>query len=278
MGYLRLFIELRRENTGESCGQARIELQDRPGRIDCKVRCALMGLPEGDVYEAALVSEYAGRYQEYPLGSFVVNVRGQAGLMFRGSFSADNAGDLGVGGFKAIIARGGGKRVVGYRWEPILIPDSYEEPVRPSEPEPEPAFEGVAAELEQEAVPEPEVVETAAEETAQIEEPVMEEAMIEEVEVPIKETAVQGFQPQAVYVMRELLQVEAVCGEAGKRAFERYHHLVLMQQDEKSFLGMPCRYRSGQQQELADEGYVEFYTPHGGAPTYGEFGYWVKPL
>ena len=277
MGYLRLFIELRRENTGESCGQARIELQDRPGRMDCKVRCALMGLPEGDVYEAALVSEYAGRYQEYPLGSFAVNVRGQAGLMFRGSFPADNTGGLGVGGFKAFIARGGGKRVVGYRWEPILIPDSYEEPVRPSEPE------TAESEPEQEAEPEPEVVETAAEETAQIEEPVVEEpiieeAAIEEAAMPVQELAIQSFQPQAVYVMRELVQVEAVCGEAGKRAFERYHHLVLMQQDEKSFLGMPCRYRSGQQQELADEGYVEFYTPHGGAPTYGEFGYWVKPL
>ena len=81
-----------------------------------------MGLPEGDVYEAALVSEYAGRYQEYPLGSFAVNVRGQAGLMFRGSFPADNTGGLGVGGFKAFIARGGGKRVVGYRWEPVDLP------------------------------------------------------------------------------------------------------------------------------------------------------------
>ena len=41
MGYVRLFIELKYEDTGASCGQARIELQDRPGHMDGKVRCAL---------------------------------------------------------------------------------------------------------------------------------------------------------------------------------------------------------------------------------------------
>ena len=43
MGYVRLFLELKYEDTGASCGQARIELQDRPGIWTARyaARCAL---------------------------------------------------------------------------------------------------------------------------------------------------------------------------------------------------------------------------------------------
>lgn len=300
MGYLRIFIELRQDGGGDSCGQARVELQDRPGRVDCKVRCALMGLPAGASYEAALVSEQGGQYREYPLGTWHVNSRGQAGLMFRGTFPAE---PLGVAQFKAIVARGSGKRVVGYRFDPLPIPDSYEEPVRSDLSQGEAAGETKVqsesldpAEVTEEVSAADLPAEKEAEEEMQTEEgtreavqpqpveatPVDEPESAEPVWKPLPEPAPrrkpQTLAPQALYVIRELSQVEAVCGQAGRRAFERYHHLVLLQSEGESYLGMPCRYRPSQQMELGGDGYTEFYTPHGGAPTYGEFGYWVKQL
>lgn len=271
MGYLRLFIELQNEISGEAAGQARVELQDRPGRVDIKVRGVMMGLTEGDTYQAALVSEHMGRYQEYPLGACTAGPRGQATLMYRGSFPAEPGDNLGVGGFKAFIARCGGKRVVGYRFEKLAIPDGYEEPVRPQEPQEEeqPAAEAVPeaeAEIVMEAAPEPEMEPEAA--------PAEEPAPATEPESKTETRAL----PEPVYVLHDLEQVDQVCGSAGKRAFERYHHLILIQQGGENLLGMPCRYRSSQQEELAGEGYQEFVTPHGGAPSYGEFGYWVKKL
>lgn len=299
MGYVRLFIELRKEDSGEAAGQARIEMQDRPGRVDVKVRGVLMGLAEGEPYQAVLVCENAGSYREYPVGQCSANSRGQASLMYRGSVQAEPGDPLGIGSFKAILARSGGKRVVGYRFEPVLIPDRYEEPARAEHlPEEEDSVvmetaaavvaveEPIAAEepaLEERAA-EPPVeedgfvsAESVLEEPVSIEEPevVKAEAAVSREVSPMQET---GADPLPVYVLQDLNQVEEICGEAGRRAFDRYHHLILVRQGEKSQLGMPCRYRSSQQEELQADGYTEFMTPHGGAPSYGEFGYWMKRL
>ena len=363
MSYLRLFIELRREDTGANCGQARVELQDRPGRVDCKVRCGLMGLPVGRTYEMALACEQGGRYKEYPLGQFVTNPRGQAGPMFRGSFPIEPA-EIPVTNFKAVVARCSdetsyqrGGRIVGYRFEPMLIPDRYEEPLsldepveEPMEPEAEEAIEPVvepepevavepetimepepAVEPERwpesEPVPEPEMwsepepglepemwpePEPAAEPEMWPEpEPGLEPEMWPEPEsglepemwpepeavpepealpefpmpeVPViqqrslKEEQPPQFAPVAVYVLRDLSQVDLVCGNAGRRAFQRYRHLILAQQDKENYLGIPCRFRPSQRIELAEEGYTQFYAPHGEEPGFGEFGYWMKRL
>ncbi|MBQ7050186.1 MAG: hypothetical protein IJN87_06095 [Firmicutes bacterium] len=78
--------------------------------------------------------------------------------------------------------------------------------------------------------------------------------------------------------MRDLSQVDLVCGDAGRRAFQRYRHLILAQQGPVNYLGIPCRFRPTHRMELADEGYTLFYTPHGDEPGFGEFGYWMKRL
>ena len=245
--------------------------------------------------------ENAGSYREYPVGQCSANSRGQASLMYRGSVQAEPGDPLGIGSFKAILARSGGKRVVGYRFEPVLIPDRYEEPVRAEHlPEEEDSAVMETAAAAEEAVEElivaeePALAEVAAEppeaeesvvpaesDSAEVmsrEEPEAveaEEAVSGENVVPVQE---MGIDPLPVYVLQDLNQVEEICGEAGRRAFDRYHHLILVRQGEKSQLGMPCRYRSSQQEELQADGYTEFMTPHGGAPSYGEFGYWMKRL
>lgn len=304
MGYLRLFIELRREDMGEGCGQARVELQERPGRVDCKVRLGLMNLPAGQAYEAALVCQQGGRYREYPLGAFAANLRGQAGPVFRGSF-ADEPGALPITGFKAIVMRpqaadvGGRSRIVGYRFDPVLIPERYEEPAKEPVEEPELPTAEMAAEPQkepeppvEEAAPEsdevPEVLPEVAWEEAEPEEPEETDTPLDEAEHPepdmeklrrmVEEEEPRRFSPLAVYVLRELSQVELFCGDAGRRAFQRYRHLILMQYDKENYLGIPYRFRPSQREELAAEGYTEFYTPHGEAPGYGEFGYWMKRL
>ena len=314
MSYLRLFIELRKEDTNIPCGQVRVELQDRPGRVDCKARCSLMGLQPGQLYEMALVCEQGGRYKEYPLGPFEKNPRGQAGPMFRGSFEME-PGQIPVTEFKAVIARSsGGGRLAGFRFEPMLIPWKYEEesmaePESDTEREPEvetgqeetklqeelktvvqPEAEG---DLEMETVEEAEVlVESAvAEEPVVLQEPMEEyeppevspaavESMEEEpsVERTSKPVASEVFSPTAIYVLRDLSQVDLVCGDAGRRAFQRYRHLILAQQGPVNYLGIPCRFRPTHRMELADEGYTLFYTPHGDEPGFGEFGYWMKRL
>jgi len=185
--------------------------------------------------------------------------------------------------------------------EPVLIPDRYEEPVRAEHlPEEEDSAVMETAAAAEEAVEElivaeePALAEVAAEppeaeesvvpaesDSAEVmsrEEPEAveaEEAVSGENVVPVQE---MGIDPLPVYVLQDLNQVEEICGEAGRRAFDRYHHLILVRQGEKSQLGMPCRYRSSQQEELQADGYTEFMTPHGGAPSYGEFGYWMKRL
>lgn len=303
MSYLRLFIELRKEESNIPCGQVRVELQDHPGRVDCKVRCSLMGLQPGQLYEMALVCEQSGRYKEYPLGPFVVNPRGQAGPMFRGSFEME-PGQIPVTEFKAVIARSsGGGRLVGFRFEPMLIPWRYEEetmaesePEVEREPEVEPE---TVAEPESEITLDPETVEEAkvlvesavAEEPVVLQEPMEEyespevspaavESMEEEpsVERTSKPVASEVFSPTAIYVLRDLSQVDLVCGDAGRRAFQRYRHLILAQQGSVNYLGIPCRFRPTHRMELADEGYTLFYTPHGDEPGFGEFGYWMKRL
>lgn len=303
MSYLRLFIELRKEESNIPCGQVRVELQDHPGRVDCKVRCSLMGLQPGQLYEMALVCEQSGRYKEYPLGPFVVNPRGQAGPMFRGSFEME-PGQIPVTEFKAVIARSvGAGRLIGFRFEPILIPWKYEEesmaePESDTEREPEVEPETVA-EPESAMNPEPETVEeaeslvesTVAEESMVLQEsmeeneppevsPAAVESMEEEpsVERTSKPVASEVFSPTAIYVLRDLSQVDLVCGDAGRRAFQRYRHLILAQQGPVNYLGIPCRFRPTHRMELADEGYTLFYTPHGDEPGFGEFGYWMKRL
>ncbi len=312
MSYLRLFIELRREDTNAPCGQVRVELQDHPGRVDCKVRCSLMGLPSGRLYEMALVCEQGGRYKEYPLGPFVVSPRGQAGPMFRGSFETE-PGQIPVTEFKAVVARDmglGGDRIVGYRFEPMLIPMRYEEESM-VEPEPDAEPEAVA-EPESEINSEPEAFKEAetvagilpemepevSQETSMPEEvPVLRERMEEQepTETPpaavwesaeeetsaertSKPVASETFAPTAIYVLRDLSQVDLVCGDAGKRAFQRYRHLILAQQGKENYLGIPSRFRPTQRMELAGDGYTLFYTPHGDEPGFGEFGYWMKRL
>lgn len=278
MGYIRLFIELQREDTGEAAGQARIEMQDHMGRIDIKVRAVLMGLAEGEACQAALVCEHMGRYREYPAGQCSANARGQASLLYRAGISAEPGDALSVGNFKAIVARSGGKRIVGYRSERLVIPDSYEEPVRPQPAEPEPIAEAVeAAEEQSEPVSTWEEPPVQAE-VAEMPEPASEEIEEEKPSVAMAANAGVKTAPLPIYVLQDLEQVAEVCGDAGKRAFDRYHHLILIRQGEESRLGMPCRYRSSQQAELEADGYTEFMTPHGGAPSYGEFGYWMKKL
>lgn len=303
MSYLRLFIELRKEESNIPCGQVRVELQDHPGRVDCKVRCSLMGLQPGQLYEMALVCEQGGRYKEYPLGPFVVNPRGQAGPMFRGSFEAE-PGQIPVTEFKAVIARSAGAgRLIGFRFEPMLIPWKYEEesmaePESDTEREPEAEPETVA-EPESEITLDPETVEEAETlgESAVAEEPVVLQESMEENEPPevspaavesieeepsvertSKPLASEVFSPTAIYVLRDLSQVDLVCGDAGRRAFQRYRHLILAQQGQVNYLGIPCRFRPTHRMELADEGYTLFYTPHGDEPGFGEFGYWMKRL
>jgi len=294
MSYLRLFIELRKEESNIPCGQVRVELQDHPGRVDCKVRCSLMGLQPGQLYEMALVCEQGGRYKEYPLGPFVVNPRGQAGPMFRGSFEME-PGQMPVTEFKAVVARSsGGGRLIGFRFEPILIPWRYEEetmaePESDTEREPEVEPETVA-EPESEITLEAETVEEAEVlvESAVEEEPVVLQEPMEEYEPPeVSPAAVESieeepitaeFSPTAIYVLRDLSQVDLVCGDAGRRAFQRYRHLILAQQGPVNYLGIPCRFRPTHRMELADEGYTLFYTPHGDEPGFGEFGYWMKRL
>ncbi len=330
MSYLRLFIELRKEDTNAPCGQVRVELQDQPGRVDCKVRCGLMGLTPGQTYEMALVCEQGGRYKEYPVGPFMVNPRGQAGPMFRGSFEPET-GQIPVTDFKAVVARSAeGSRLVGFRFEPMLIPWQYEEE---SMAEPEPDAEPEAtAELDSEINPEPE---TTAEQESRIEteavegpefltgsEPESEEEVLPEIEqevlletampedVPVlrermeeqepaeippaavwepaaeeisaerasKSLVSEAFAPTAIYVLRDLNQVDLVCGDTGRRAFQRYRHLILAQQGQVNYLGIPSRFRPTHRMELADEGYTFFYTPHGDEPGFGEFGYWMKRL
>ncbi len=311
MGYVRLFIELKYEDTGASCGQARIELQDRPGHMDGKVRCALRSLPEGASYEAALVCEAGGQYREYPLGAFMVGTRGQAMPMFRLSAPAGQPEGLGLGEFKAFVARGKdglSRRIVGYRSERIAIPDAARETEAEAVPRPEAkqeaqpeqpsrekslqeeadekteAAEGISATATAPAEQERGQDATPKEEPAASFVPAEPETDPQVSEEPAKEPAMTVSKPQTnrqmqlVYVMRDLEQVDAVCGDAGKRAFQRYHHLIVMQQGEESFLGMPCRYRPSQELEIGQEGYREFVTPHGGAPSYGEFGYWLKKL
>lgn len=303
MSYLRLFIELRKEESNIPCGQVRVELQDHPGRVDCKVRCSLMGLQPGQLYEMALVCEQGGRYKEYSLGPFVVNPRGQAGPMFRGSFEAE-PGQIPVTEFKAVIARSAGAgRLIGFRFEPILIPWKYEEesmaeaePKVEREPEAEPE---TVAEPESEITLDPETVEEAEAlvESTVAEEPVVLQESMEENEPPevspaavesmeeepsvertSKPLASEVFSPTAIYVLRDLSQVDLVCGDAGRRAFQRYRHLILAQQGPVNYLGIPCRFRPTHRMELADEGYTLFYTPHGDEPGFGEFGYWMKRL
>ena len=303
MSYLRLFIELRKEESNIPCGQVRVELQDQPGRVDCKVRCSLMGLQPGQLYEMALVCEQGGRYKEYPLGPFVVNPRGQAGPMFRGSFEME-PGQIPVTEFKAVIARSAGAgRLIGFRFEPMLIPWKYEEesmaePESDTEREPEAEPETVA-EPESEITLDPETVEEAGalvesaveEEPVVLQEPMKEyeppevspaavESMEEEpsVERTSKPVASEVFSPTAIYVLRDLSQVDLVCGDAGRRAFQRYRHLILAQQGQVNYLGIPSRFRPTHRVELADEGYTLFYTPHGDEPGFGEFGYWMKRL
>ena len=303
MSYLRLFIELRKEESNIPCGQVRVELQDHPGRVDCKVRCSLMGLQPGQLYEMALVCEQGGRYKEYPLGPFVVNPRGQAGPMFRGSFEME-PGQIPVTEFKAVIARSlGGGRLIGFRFEPMLIPWRYEEesmaePELDTEREPEVEPEAVA-EPESKITLDPETVEEAEVlvESAVAEEPVVLQEPVEEYEPPevspaavelieeepsvertSKPVASEVFSPTAIYVLRDLSQVDLVCGDAGRRAFQRYRHLILAQQGPVNYLGIPCRFRPTHRMELADEGYTLFYTPHGDEPGFGEFGYWMKRL
>lgn len=303
MSYLRLFIELRKEESNIPCGQVRVELQDHPGRVDCKVRCSLMGLQPGQLYEMVLVCEQGGRYKEYPLGPFVVNPRGQAGPMFRGSFEME-PGQIPVTEFKAVIARSSGAgRLIGFRFEPMLIPWRYEEEAMveaeaDTEREPEVEPETVA-EPESEIILDPETVEetetlvesAVAEEPVVLQEPMEEyeppevspaavESMEEEpsVERTSKPVASEVFSPTAIYVLRDLSQVDLVCGDAGRRAFQRYRHLILAQQGPVNYLGIPCRFRPTHRMELADEGYTLFYTPHGDEPGFGEFGYWMKRL
>lgn len=285
MSYLRLFIELRKEDSGEGCGQVRVELQDWPGRVDCKVRCGLMGLLPGQTYEMALVCEQDGRYKEYPLGQFASNARGQAGPMFRGSFELE-PDQISVTEFKAVLARSMDAmdgRIVGYRFEPMLIPLKYEEAERePEEPEaevkveattePETMEETVEAEIETEILPEP----SMPEEPAILQEPVRETEPTET--PPAAGASAVSFAPAAIYVLRELRQVDLMCGDAGRRAFQRYRHLILAQQDKANYLGIPCRFRPSQRMELAEEGYTLFYTLHGEEPGFGEFGYWMKRL
>ena len=370
MAYLRLFIELQSENTGASHGQARVELQNRPGQVDVKMRGVLTGLWSGDVYEAALVSERKGRYREYPLGQFIVNGRGQANLLFRGSFSDEAEDGLGVAGFKAFVARSGRKRIVGYRGEYISIPDQYEDVTAEVIPEPEAIQESELPEeiVETAAAVEPEIVDTpeesaevpAEEENAEVEDveesipvdssgvieeentcqfdeaisseegletasvetqeekaeiqnevaetaaaeeeiaavnaPVDEVADVEETaavepaeELPVEPAAPVSAEaepptliakslPEPVYVIRDLGEVSELCGSAGAHAFQRYHHLIFIEQGSEHLLGMPSRYRPSQHEELAEDGYTEFFTPHGGAPSYGEFGYWMKKV
>lgn len=303
MSYLRLFIELRKEESNIPCGQVRVELQDHPGRVDCKVRCSLMGLQPGQLYEMALVCEQGGRYKEYPLGPFVVNPRGQAGPMFRGSFEME-PGQIPVTEFKAVIARNsGGGRLVGFRFEPMLIPWKYEEESMAEQEsvcEPKPEVEPEAVDqpetennLNLEAVEEAE----ALVESTDAEEPVVLQESMEENEPPevspaavesieeepsvertSKPVASEVFSPTAIYVLRDLSQVDLVCGDAGRRAFQRYRHLILAQQGQVNYLGIPCRFRPTHRMELADEGYTLFYTPHGDEPGFGEFGYWMKRL
>lgn len=303
MSYLRLFIELRKEESNIPCGQVRVELQDHPGRVDCKVHCSLMGLQPGQLYEMALVCEQGGRYKEYPLGPFVVNPRGQAGPMFRGSFEME-PGQIPVTEFKAVIARSsGGGRLVGFRFEPMLIPWKYEEESMAEQEsvcEPKPEVEPEAVDqpetennLNPEAVEEAEalVESTVAEEPVVLQEsmeeneppevpPTAVESMEEEpsVERTSKPVASEVFSPTAIYVLRDLSQVDLVCGDAGRRAFQRYRHLILAQQGPVNYLGIPCRFRPTHRMELADEGYTLFYTPHGDEPSFGEFGYWMKRL
>ncbi len=321
MSYLRLFIELRKEDTNAPCGQVRVELQDQPGRVDCKVRCGLMGLTPGQTYEMVLVCEQSGRYKEYPVGPFMVNPRGQAGPMFRGSFESET-GQISVTDFKAVVARSAeGSRLVGFRFEPMLIPWQYEEAVAEPESDAEPE---ATAELESEINLEPE---TTAEQESRIEteaverpefllgsEPESEAEVLPESsspeEMPLlqkqvekqepaeippaavwepaaeeifaerasKLLASEAFTPTAIYVLRDLSQVDLVCGDAGRRAFQRYRHLILAQQGQVNYLGIPSRFRPTQRMELADEGYTLFYTPHGDEPGFGEFGYWMKRL
>ncbi len=288
MSYLRLFIELRKEDTNAPCGQVRVELQDHPGRVDCKVRCGLMGLTPGQTYEMALVCEQNGRYKEYPVGPFVVSPRGQAGPMFRGSFESE-PGQIPVTDFKAVVARGQGSgRLVGFRFEPMLIPWQYEEEPE-AEPEPDAEPEAVA-EPEAEINPEPEAFEEAEAlpESAVAEEPMILQKPMEEYEPPkvspaaaesIEEEPIAAeFAPTAIYVMRDLSQVDLVCGDAGRRAFQRYRHLILAQQGKENYLGIPSRFRPTQRMELAGDGYTLFYMPHGDEPGFGEFGYWMKRL
>ena len=303
MSYLRLFIELRKEESNIPCGQVRVELQDHPGRVDCKVRCSLMGLQPGQLYEMALVCEQGGRYKEYPLGPFVVNPRGQAGPMFRGSFEME-PGQIPVTEFKAVIARSsGGGRLVGFRFEPMLIPWKYEEEsmaeqesVCEPKPEVEPeavdqpetennlnpeAVEEAEALVESTVAEEPVVLQESMEENEPLEvSPAAVESMKEEpsVERTSKPVASEVFSPTAIYVLRDLSQVDLVCGDAGRRAFQRYRHLILAQQGPVNYLGIPCRFRSTHRMELADEGYTLFYTPYGDEPGFGEFGYWMKRL
>ena len=164
------------------------------------------------------------------------------------------------------------------------------------EPEVEPE---TVAELESEITLDPETVEEAevlvesavAEEPRVLQEPMEEyeppevspaavESMEEEpsVERTSKPVASEVFSPTAIYVLRDLSQVDLVCGDAGRRAFQRYRHLILAQQGPVNYLGIPCRFRPTHRMELADEGYTLFYTPHGDEPGFGEFGYWMKRL
>ena len=110
--------------------------------------------------------------------------------------------------------------------------------------------------------------------------PAAVESMEEEpsVERTSKPVASEVFSPTAIYVLRDLSQVDLVCGDAGRRAFQRYRHLILAQQGSVNYLGIPCRFRPTHRMELADEGYTLFYTPHGDEPGFGEFGYWMKRL
>ena len=297
MSYMRLFIELRKEESSAPCGQVRVELQDQPGRVDCKVRCSLMGLPAGQLYEMVLLCERGGHYKEYPLGQFGVNPRGQAGPIFRGSFP-EELGQIPVTEFKAVVARGSGsRRLVGFRFEPMLIPWRYEETstaevvgeaATTAEPEPtvkpvveameEPAIEMAYTENESEIVY---VKEETTPEMTEKKEVLPESEEIEDGVVLQEATAERGptaFAPTAIFMLRELSQVDLVCGDAGRRAFQRYRHLILAQQGNENYLGIPCRFRPTHEAELAEEGYTLFYTPHGDVPSFGEFGYWMKRL
>lgn len=275
MSYMRLFIELRKEESNAPCGQVRVELQDQPGRVDCKVRCGLMGLPVGQLYDMALVCEQGGRYKEYPLGPFTVNPRGQAGPMFRGSFPAE-PDQIPVTEFKAVVARGSGdSRLVGFRFEPMLIPWQYNE-------EPEVAEEPEVSELEEMAedkIPLPEPMEEPVILPEPVSEPEPSEAPPMAVFAPEATSKPKAvFAPEAIFVLRDLNQVDLMCGDAGRRAFQRYRHLILAQQGKENYLGIPCRFRPTHKAELAEEGYTLFYTPHGDEPGFGEFGYWMKRL